>query len=325
MSALFERQNFHEVSEGRRAKAGQEIERYEIDGILGRSQEVLEKHFTQRIEIQLPILKLDQIFLLEAPRERTTTDRIRDPMWHDEFVNVTQRFIDFTVCIPFEGDGSFFYVRPMSSMVIHGRRPEVEIQADQLRLIYSEPVDTDDLDLKNIYNAEVKLIETNLQRLAQDVEIFHKDLPQFIQKKLTERIKSASQSKKLIDSIQIPIMKRDDVPTTYRIPEIQKKPSFVEVAKVATFVPEPTLSIEVYENILCIMKDMSLAMERSPKTFQKLKEEEIRDFFIILLNGHYQGMATGETFNGSGKTDIIVRYENQNAFIGECKFWAVQQ
>ena len=33
-------------------------------------------------------------------------------------------------------------------------------------------------------------------------------------------------------------------------------------------------------------------------------EEEIRNFFLIQLNGHYQGNATGETFNGVGKTDI---------------------
>jgi hypothetical protein len=40
------------------------------------------------------------------------------------------------------------------------------------------------------------------------------------------------------------------------------------------------------------------------------------------LNGHYQGQATGETFNYSGKTDILLRVDGQNIFIGECKFWA---
>ena len=66
-------------------------------------------------------------------------------------------------------------------------------------------------------------------------------------------------------------------------------------------------------------------MERSPQTFAKLTEEEIRDFFLIQLNGHYQGNATGETFNGAGKTDILIRYKNANAFIAECKFWSGQK
>jgi hypothetical protein len=37
------------------------------------------------------------------------------------------------------------------------------------------------------------------------------------------------------------------------------------------------------------------------------------------LNGQYQGQATGETFNSSGKTDILIRYEDKNIFIAECK------
>lgn len=40
------------------------------------------------------------------------------------------------------------------------------------------------------------------------------------------------------------------------------------------------------------------------------------------MNGHYEGQATGETFNYEGKTDILVRSEGRNIFIGECKFWS---
>lgn len=47
----------------------------------------------------------------------------------------------------------------------------------------------------------------------------------------------------------------------------------------------------------------------------------LRDHFLLQLNGHYEGGATGETFNASGKTDILIRAENRNVFIAECKFW----
>ena len=66
---------------------------------------------------------------------------------------------------------------------------------------------------------------------------------------------------------------------------------------------------------------MALVMERSPQTFSKLKEEEIRDHFLMVLNSHYEGQATGETFNYGGKTDILIRVEGKNVFIAECKFW----
>jgi hypothetical protein len=42
----------------------------------------------------------------------------------------------------------------------------------------------------------------------------------------------------------------------------------------------------------------------------------------VQLNGHFTGEAGGELFNGSGKTDIIVRHDDRNVFIGECKIWA---
>ena len=34
-----------------------------------------------------------------------------------------------------------------------------------------------------------------------------------------------------------------------------------------------------------------------------------------------EGQATGETFNAAGKTDILLRIDGKNVFIGECKFW----
>ena len=66
---------------------------------------------------------------------------------------------------------------------------------------------------------------------------------------------------------------------------------------------------------------MALVIERNPKAFVTLNEEAIRTHFLLQLNGHYEGSATGETFNMSGKTDILIRVENKNVFIAECKFW----
>ena len=50
-------------------------------------------------------------------------------------------------------------------------------------------------------------------------------------------------------------------------------------------------------------------------------EEDIRQQFLVQLNGRFEGAATGETFNYEGKTDILVRVEGKNIFIAECKFW----
>jgi hypothetical protein len=84
---------------------------------------------------------------------------------------------------------------------------------------------------------------------------------------------------------------------------------------------EPTLDMQEYDGILCTIFNMVQVLERSPNAFKQLKEEDLRWLFLIPLNGLYEGQATGETFNYEGKTDILVRADNKNIFIGECKFW----
>jgi hypothetical protein len=41
----------------------------------------------------------------------------------------------------------------------------------------------------------------------------------------------------------------------------------------------------------------------------------------LQLGLQYKNSATGETFNKSGKTDILIPHEGKNAFVAECKFW----
>jgi hypothetical protein len=69
------------------------------------------------------------------------------------------------------------------------------------------------------------------------------------------------------------------------------------------------------------MDNMTKVMERSPHAFQGMGEEAIRQHFLMQLNGQYEGQATGETFNFQGKTDILIRSEDRNIFVAECKFW----
>ena len=58
-----------------------------------------------------------------------------------------------------------------------------------------------------------------------------------------------------------------------------------------------------------------------PSTYRDKSEEDIRDHFLLFLEPNFEGSATGETFNKSGKTDILLRHEGKNIFIAECKFW----
>ena len=54
-------------------------------------------------------------------------------------------------------------------------------------------------------------------------------------------------------------------------------------------------------------------------------EEDRRQLLLNNLNTHYSGQGMAEAFNVKGDTDILVRHENANVFIGECKFWSGQK
>ena len=71
-----------------------------------------------------------------------------------------------------------------------------------------------------------------------------------------------------------------------------------------------------------MIRQTGIEMERSPKTYEAMGEEDRRHVLLTALNTHYVGAATAEAFNGNGKTDILVRHENKNLFIGECKVWS---
>jgi hypothetical protein len=76
-----------------------------------------------------------------------------------------------------------------------------------------------------------------------------------------------------------------------------------------------------YEDILQIIQSTAKVMERNPHSFKTMGEEDLRNHFLVQLNGHFRGKATGETFNHTGKTDILIRVNDENVFIAECKFW----
>ncbi|TXC66173.1 hypothetical protein FSC37_10265 [Piscinibacter aquaticus] len=89
----------------------------------------------------------------------------------------------------------------------------------------------------------------------------------------------------------------------------------------AAFTPEPALDTANYEHILSVLQNMAHVMERSPTAFAQMGEEDLRQHFLVQLNGQFEGAATAETFNVSGKTDILLRANGRNVFIAECKFW----
>jgi len=83
------------------------------------------------------------------------------------------------------------------------------------------------------------------------------------------------------------------------------------------------VSLLSYEFILEKILELILKGETiNINIFKNLSEPQIRDQFLMLLASIFAGRATGETFNKKGKTDILIKEDNYNLFICECKFWS---
>ena len=154
------------------------------------------------------------------------------------------------------------------------------------------------------------------------MEGFNKDLRERIRQRLDYRKQKFIKDKGLVEALGFPIKPRAGAATTYSVPVTRKKlPIIKPTVAAGPFKPEPALEVEHYEHILGVISNMVLVMERSPHAFAQMGEEDLRTHILVQLNGHYEGQATGETFNYEGKTDILIRVEGRNVFIAECKFW----
>ncbi len=170
-------------------------------------------------------------------------------------------------------------------------------------------------------------LKTQLGYLIIEVNRFNENLPTVVKQFFQERKQRFLDKNKKLAALDVPIKKREDLPETYAIPtpefrkSVNVEPQVTEVG----YKPEPTLPDSVYIDMLQTIHDVGKVFERLLSTYSDKDEEALRDHILLYLEPRYEGSATSETFNKTGKTDILIRHENSNTFIAECKFWRGQK
>ena len=170
-------------------------------------------------------------------------------------------------------------------------------------------------------------LKTQLEYLEPEIEKYNNKLPTIVKNYLLERKQEILDKHQFAESLGVPVKKRENLPQTYAIPtpefrkSVNVEPRVTEVG----YKPEPTLTDSVYNDILQTIHDVGKTFERLPSTYSNKDEEALRDHILLYLEPRFEGSATGETFNNTGKTDILIRHESSNAFIAECKFWRGQK
>lgn len=84
---------------------------------------------------------------------------------------------------------------------------------------------------------------------------------------------------------------------------------------------KPRAPDQIYEKILETISRAGNDMEKRVSSHKDRSEPELRDVLLASLNSHNDIFSSGESFNKTGKTDILVSSGNEQIFIAECKIW----
>ena len=292
-----------------------EIEKTDRNTILNASLSDLTDHFVSKFICDIPRLRLDQAHQLDPQDVPIDVSYDISRSFRDDGPHYMQGTL-FTLVVPFDGDADFFGFQP-STFYSSGVRGEVE---GSTLVLHHRQLDPDGQAVKRDFDQKIAQVQESLDTQRRDSQDWNAKLPETVRGLLEARKKKTLEALKLAESLEFPVKRREGA--TYSVP-VTRKRIVVDMPrpKTGSYAPEPELRPEVYEDILRVISSLSVTMERSPSAFATMGEEYLRDHILVSLNGQFEGAATSETFNRSGKTDILIRAKDRNVFIAECKFW----
>ena len=224
---------------------------------------------------------------------------------------------NITVHVPFTGDRDLLDCYPSTTRF---NPPRASVRDGELVMIYDRTV-PDASSIGEELKRDLAKLKEYLGWIEADVNQFNSTIDEKVDQLISTRREKLLHDRGIVENLGFPL-RRSDVPTTYVAPQVKRRVTpRLPPASTDPYQPEPALGMEDYEHVLSVISSMALVMERSPGAFRGMNEEDLRQQFLAQLNGHYEGQATGETFNYEGKTDILIRVDERNVFIAECKFW----
>jgi len=310
MDFLFSKVDWSAVQNYQKRQLADEVDAIDGTRLLNTSVDDLCDYFEGKYRVDVPVLRESEIVADQREVPIDGRDRL-----HRVYQTAGTAI---EVIIPFDGDREAFKIQPTTYTLAP---PFGDIRGEKLVL----RVEGTDLKAERV-RAEIthtlSEIKNWLGNLRRDAQSLNNQLRQLALDQINRRRNKLLADSNLVAALGFPLKKRKDQLQTYAAPQVRRKITpTLPPAKTAAFKPEPTLSITDYDHIISVIQNMAHVMELSPRAFASMNEELLRSHFLVQLNGHYEGQATGETFNYEGKTDILIRVEGKNIFIAECKYW----
>ena len=179
--------------------------------------------------------------------------------------------------VPFEGHRGLFKCRPSTFKL---NSPRADIRRDELVFVY-EGTMHEARGVKEQFDRDLSSVQENLGRIASDVDRFNSTIREKVSSQIDQRRTKLLQDREIVADLGFPLRRRSGVPSTYATPEVKRRivPTLPPVSSDPSE-PDPTLAMAEYEHILSVISHMVMVMERSPKAFKDMGEEDLRQHFL---------------------------------------------
>ncbi len=312
---LFNQFEIIAIVEGRKKQIREWIDGLHADYVLNVSLEDICSYAESEYVLETPVLNES-----DAVASQREAQVLADDVY-SRFNNDGPRLVtgtEVTLEVPFDGDGQLFNFRPNTYTSIF----PIGLVRGNLLILTISGHRLDEKQVRDELRSQIEIINQYLGWLKSSTDSFNGALREFVRAHFEKRKQKLLKDKNLVSGLGFKLKERPGSAQTFAVPVKRKH---LKISPPATsnspFKPEPILEEGENSHILDLMVNMALVMERSPKAFATMEEEDLRQHFLVQLNGMYEGQATGETFNFEGKTDILIRVNGKNIFIAECKFW----
>jgi len=321
----FQRDGFHVFSEydcygmleNQRSAIEQAIRNQADDYILNVNREEYTQHLVSEFSIQPIEIHKDELFV--STHEEMIPAEMHPSLYGINYGAAYARDI-IVFHLPFSGDQQLLKVRA-STYSMSAPLVIIENGCVCFKIIN---FNLDAQKIKQESDRTIQSIETQNGYLTNDLQKFNANIEQHVTRLFDARKEQLLSKNDLIAALGVPIKKSNEASTTFSVPTkrtkaiaSKPKPSVTEKG----YTPVPTLDESIYNQILKIIHDAGKQFERLPSTYSEKEEEHLRDHMLLILEPNFEGAATGETFNKSGKTDILLKHVGSNVFIAELKFW----
>lgn len=319
MNILFSERDLSSQLRAKQQKINNAVDEIPKEQFLIASNQELAEHIEANFRVE-PLVLQENIKTMNQVETKVDVsgDGMRS-LFHDDDGPLYVPGTRIDVNIPFTGEKWLFRYKTnhWSSVFPHGK-----VNQGSLRISISLPHDVEQVEFKTRYDREFQLVMRYVEWSKNQVDEYNESLPQLVQQVIANRRERLSKHANIASLLKIPLALKADAPSITPVTvEVRQFPPLPVPPKTG-LKPEPGIGGEVYEKILHFIRHQGRTFERTPNTYTKLREENLRNIILAQLNGYFEGNAVGEVFRKLGKTDIAIEQENRAAFIGECKVWA---